>query len=84
MNKEYKEINAVHERDLNNLLTRLGVKEEFDSGKLNCKFCKKNINHENLYSILPESGGINFICDTPECIILFIEYTTEKNKNKLN
>ena len=32
MDKENKEINAVHERDLENLLQRLGVKEKFDAG----------------------------------------------------
>lgn len=81
MDKENREINTVHERDLENLLKRLGVKEKFDAGEFVCKFCNEAITKENLYSILPESGGINFICDKPACVIAFTEYTAEKNKN---
>jgi len=82
MDKETKEINAVHERDLDNLLQRLGVKEKFDEGAFKCKFCKEVITKTNLYSILPESGAINFICDKAACVIAFTEYTAEKNKNQ--
>lgn len=82
MDRENKEINAVHERDLDNLLQRLGVKEKFESGVFKCKFCNEVITKQNLYSILPESGGINFICDKPACVIAFTEYTAEKSKNK--
>ena len=83
MDKENKEINAVHERDLDNLLQRFGVKERFDSGEFICKFCQEAITKGNLYSILPESGSINFVCDKPMCVISFTEYTVEANKNKL-
>ncbi|OGY38651.1 MAG: hypothetical protein A2418_02895 [Candidatus Brennerbacteria bacterium RIFOXYC1_FULL_41_11] len=82
MDRENKEINAVHERDLDNLLQRLGVKDKFDAGEFLCKFCKEAVTKENLYSILPESGGINFVCDKPACVIAFTEYTAEKEKNK--
>jgi hypothetical protein len=82
MDRENKEINTVHERDLENLLKRLGVKEKFDAGEFMCKFCKEAITKENLYSILPESGGINFICDKPVCVVAFTEYTAEKSKNQ--
>ena len=81
-NKENKEINAVHERDLDNLLQRLGVKEKFENGDFKCKFCEETITKQNLHSILPESGGINFICDKPACVIAFTEYTAEKSKNQ--
>ena len=84
MDRENKEINAVHERDLDNLLQRLGVKEKLDKGECHCKFCGLVITRENLYSILPESGGINFACDKPMCVIAFTEYTAEKLKNNLD
>ena len=82
MDRENKEINAVHERDLDNLLQRLGIKKKFESEVFKCKFCNEAITKQNLYSILPESGGINFICDKPACVITFTEYTAEKSKNK--
>lgn len=82
INREKKEINTVHERDLDNLLQRLGIKDKFDANKFKCKFCKDIITNDNIYSVLPESGGINFICNKPPCVIEMTEYLTEKNRNK--
>jgi hypothetical protein len=84
MDRENKEINAVHERDLDNLLQKIGIKEKFEGGAFKCKFCNETITKQNLNSILLESGGINFICDKPACIITFAEYTAEKSKNKID
>lgn len=84
MDKENKEINAVHEKDLDNFLKRLGIKERLENRNFKCKFCKEVITKQNLYSILPESGEINFICDKPICVIAFTEYTAEKSKNNSN
>jgi len=80
--RETKEISAIHERDLDKLLQRIGAKEKIDAGEVYCKYCKETVTNENLYSILPESGGINFVCDKPVCIVAFTEYAAEKNKNK--
>ncbi len=75
-----RKLNTVHERDLDTLLGKMGAKEDFDSGKKNCKFCGKQITNENLYSILPQSGAINMICDDPECITSLTEYLDERKK----
>lgn len=75
MNK--RNLNAVHDKDLNQLLKNLGIMEKINDGKLKCKFTGAIINFENLYSIFPESGDIKVVCDSPEAIKLFTEYVNE-------
>jgi hypothetical protein len=77
-----KEVNAVHERDLDNLLEKIGIKEKFDKNEILCKFCKESVNRNNVYSIFPESGMFNFICANPICINEFLKYSAEKRKTK--
>ena len=81
MDKEYREIRAVHERDLNNVFEKLGIKIQFEKGEFKCKFCKQKITHLNLYSIFPESGNINFVCDVSACVVAFAKYNAEKYRN---
>jgi len=71
---ENKEIQAVHERDLDNLLNKLSLKDSFNAGKIKCKFCKNIITKENLYSLISESSMVNFVCDTPQCIADFMAH----------
>jgi hypothetical protein len=75
MNK--RDLNAVHDKDLNQLLINLGLMERMKEGKLKCKFTGTVIDFENLYSIFPESGDIKVVCDSPEAITLFTEYVNE-------
>jgi len=82
MEKEKEQVSAVHEKDLVILLEKLGIKEKFVAGELHCKFCDNVINKENIYSVFPESGGINLICDEPECITKLLEYIGEKKRIK--
>jgi len=82
--KEYREIEAVHERDLPNLLSKFGVFEKFRAGEMKCKFCKEQVTSANIHSVLPEAGAVHFICDKPDCIINFSEYIVEKNKGSTN
>jgi len=80
--EERKSVKAVHERDLDKLLTSIGIKNDFDAGKILCKFCKKIITKENVYSFIPESGVVNVACDEPKCILEFNFYVAEKKKNE--
>ncbi len=82
MEQEKKQVNTVHENDLINLLERLGIKDRFINKELLCKFCGNVVNKENIYSVLPESGGVNLICDKPECITKLLEYLENKKKTK--
>ncbi len=82
MEQDNKQVNAVHERDLDNLLTRFGVKEKFDAGQIRCKFCDVVVSKENIHSVLPESGEVSIICDKPECIAALLEHLEEKKRTK--
>lgn len=73
-------INAIHDKDLLDLLEKFGLTEKLNSGLLKCKFTQTIITFDNLYSIFPESNNIKFVCDEPEAIKLFAEYI---NENKL-
>ncbi|MFA5831403.1 MAG: hypothetical protein WC878_06235 [Candidatus Paceibacterota bacterium] len=81
MEKENKEINAVLERDLEKLLTHLGIEKSFSEGNLKCNFCDLVITKENLYSILPKDKKIILTCDRPECIKAFILLVGETKIN---
>lgn len=76
-----KEMKTVHERDLDNLLNKLSLKDEFYSGGIKCKFCTDIISKDNIYSLLHESGSIKFICDKSECISDFMLLTESKKRN---
>ena len=83
MEQDNQQVNAVHERDLDNLLTRFGIKEKFDDGQIYCKFCDIIVNKENIHSVLPESEGISVICDKPGCITALLGYLDEKKRTKI-
>jgi len=75
-----KQLNTIHERDLDRLLERLNIKERFENGKIKCKFCDTPITKDNLYSLLPESGTAHLVCDRRDCILKIISYISEKTK----
>ncbi|KKS41646.1 MAG: hypothetical protein UV05_C0052G0004 [candidate division CPR1 bacterium GW2011_GWA2_42_17] len=84
MDNYSKKINAVHERDLANLLEKLGIRERFEKGKVLCKFCGTPVTIENIHSFLRESAMVNMICAKPECINLLADYMDEKKKITLD
>jgi hypothetical protein len=75
-----KTINAIHDKDLLDLIDKFGLTEKFNLGLLKCKFTQTAITFDNLYSIFPEANNIRFVCDQPAAIKLFTEYI---NENKL-
>ena len=83
MEENKKEINAVQERDLEALLQKVGLKDAFLNKQINCKFCGQIVDINNIYSVLPESGTFNIICDKPECITLLLQYLEEGKRTKL-
>lgn len=62
-----KEIQAVYDEDLLKLLTDLGLKEDFDSGKIKCAFCGNTITLENFFSIFSDGEKIKFSCKKEGC-----------------
>lgn len=80
MDSHNQDINAIHSRDLDKFLRQVGLLEQFNAGQVTCKFCKGAITRENLYSILPESGAFNFICERGECVRKLFEHMDDKKK----
>ncbi len=60
-------VRAVYDSDLKNLIDSLGIAQEIESGKYNCKFCNAIITFENLQAIQKEGGELKFICTKLEC-----------------
>jgi len=83
MDENKKIVNAVHEKDLEALLEKIGLKDAFISKQINCKFCKQIVDINNIYSVLPESGTFNIVCDKPVCITFLLQYLEERKKTKL-
>lgn len=72
-----KDINAVHDNDLKDLLKNLGLWDKLQEGKHKCKFTGTVITLDNLHSIFPESGDIKLVCNTPEAIKRLSEYIND-------
>ncbi len=79
MDHREQDINAIHERDLDKFLAQEKLIDKFQNGEVLCKFCKDQITKGNIYSILPESGAFNFICQKTECVSKFLEHIESKN-----
>lgn len=82
MYQNKKELNAVHEKDLETLLEKVNLKADFIDRKLKCKFCGEIVDINNIYSVLPQAGMFNLICDKPDCITLLLQYMEERKKTK--
>lgn len=61
-------IKAVHDSDLNGVLSSLGVLQKVQNGEAICEFCKDVVSIENLEAIFNEGGNIKFICSKPDCV----------------
>lgn len=58
---------AVHDKDLIQLLKSLNVYEDVIEGKYKCLFCNQVITIDNIDSIVPYEGSVQFTCDKPPC-----------------
>jgi len=61
-------IKAIHDVNLEKTLDNLGLLSKINNNKIKCKFCKSNLNLQNIYALYPESGDIKIICSNPDCI----------------
>ena len=61
-------LRAVHDNDLEEFLSSVGVLKKLEGGNYNCLVCNANITLENLGAIYPKDNEINFICDRLSCI----------------
>jgi len=66
-------IKAVHDQDLEKLLNKLGLLEQFQRGLLKCGFCNKVVTFDNLQGLYKEGEETKMICDSPLCYKKLIE-----------
>ncbi len=66
--REKVEFTAVWDDDLNSLLESLGVLAEMTAGKANCVNCGRQVNIDNLGTIIPTIELVNFTCDDAFCV----------------
>lgn len=78
--REKAEVAALYEGDLRSFFARFGLEEKFVAGQMKCKFCDKPVDTTNIYSILPESGSINVVCNVSECVTKFLNYSKEQKQ----
>ena len=61
-------VKAVHDSDLRELLTSLGILEGLVAGKFRCTVCGCLVDIDNLGSIFPHGNDICVSCDNNRCI----------------
>lgn len=66
-------LKAVYSDELSAFLEQLGLLNEFNSGKLHCRYCKNNITKDSLYAFVPVGDSVEFCCNQPQCIISLAE-----------
>jgi len=64
-----KKIQAIYAEDLPKFLTDLGLKEDFDNGKIKCDFCGDIITLDNFFSIFSDGERIKIACNKENCRI---------------
>lgn len=73
------EINAVHDDDLESLLSSLGLIHDIRTGDARCKFCRDVVDLDSIQAILPDSGMISIVCNKGPCIRKFLDYSGEND-----
>ncbi len=59
---------AVHDQDLRQFLTSLGILNGVEEGKFNCAVCQRKITLENLGGVYPENLEIRIVCEFVNCV----------------
>ncbi len=60
-------LNVVHDDDLVGLLKSLKVYDAVVDGQYKCLFCERTITLDNIDSIVPYQGSVQFTCDNDDC-----------------
>lgn len=67
MEKDLSVIHAVHSKDLEDFLAKLGLLEDFNAGKIRCSSCGTVVTKDNLAFIFPSQGQVRFLCSSASC-----------------
>ncbi|MFH0803113.1 MAG: hypothetical protein V2A78_12120 [bacterium] len=72
MQKEWwtkrEKIKAVHENDLRDYLSSLGLLEKLELKQLHCVICDIEITLDNLSAFYPKQNEIYLLCSRPSCL----------------
>lgn len=63
-----RDLEAIHRQDIKTLLEKLGCLDDFEAGKIKCKFCGQVISERNFGAIFSESKEIHFSCSQLNCL----------------
>ena len=62
-----KTIQTIYDEDLPKLLSSLGLKDDFDNGRIRCSFCGEIVTKDNLLTIFSDGKEIKFSCNKESC-----------------
>lgn len=61
-------IPAMHEKDMREYLSQLGLAEKIDRGELECVICGTILTWDNIGAFIMKAGNPTMICSRTECI----------------
>ncbi len=61
-------VTAVHDNDLVEYLSSIGLLREIETGACMCAECGSKVNLENFGAVFPKENNICIVCDRPLCI----------------
>ncbi|HEY4474065.1 MAG TPA: hypothetical protein VI957_02805 [Candidatus Paceibacterota bacterium] len=77
--KPVREIKGVYDDDLPKLLEKLGLKEDFEQGKIRCAFTNEVVSMDNFLGIFSDGQDIKFVCNNETARAKLAELTQRKN-----
>ena len=70
--REKVNLDAVLSEDMARLIEKLGLRKDFDEGRLHCYVCGEVMNYTNVKLVFPtEDRSVGFLCSKPECFVEF-------------
>jgi len=57
---------------LGRLLENAGIRDEFDRGEMECRFCGNSVDDTTVYALIKESGSVKAVCMQAVCVGRFI------------
>lgn len=77
---EREKLRAVHDKDLEEFLSSIGVLDQIRDGYCYCSVCNTPITIENLSAVYPKNDKINFVCENLSCLVKI--NLTKEDKNE--
>lgn len=63
-----KDLAAIHRQDIKTLLENWGLLNDFEAGKIKCRFCNDIISERNFGAVFPENKQVFFSCSKLDCL----------------